>query len=473
MLRRLKRIMPKPLWAKLLAIPLYFTLVIVIGYFCCSGILYIHGHIVLNSVLADLNAKEPDWTREAIEQKRAKVPNGENAYGVFEAISRQIEKAPPEAISELNIMSGARLVSEHVDRPVSSMTIVMIKPTRDETRQLMNQIVQLKDYTRGYASAPERSQLYLSLEPPDHARWLNIAHTVLTMSGLIACQEGDDRHMTDCLRAMMNISSMGANEINGHARHLSLYHRDETITFVVNALGNRIYSEEMLQELQKAMHQLGKENMLPIKARLHRAEMADVFVKAIEEGYSSVDDETELSYVLINRAYSSAFRRQDYATFLKATSGLIKVIEGPEHEIIDAYRKFYFNTIVTFDFHLRYPLSYASLIDWQDIEKELNILARARAMEVGIACERYRLRNGEWPDELGDIPEQLLQDLPNDPFTGRPLNYRRDKQGILIYSTGWNREDNDGSIYQQSRYSDPRDVGIRVWNLHLRSTNQQ
>ena len=51
---------------------------------------------------------------------------------------------------------------------------------------------------------------------------------------------------------------------------------------------------------------------------------------------------------------------------------------------------------------------------------------------AGIACERYRLRTGRWPDSLGAIPADLLADVPADPTTGDGVTYRRAADGVSL-----------------------------------------
>jgi hypothetical protein len=66
-----------------------------------------------------------------------------------------------------------------------------------------------------------------------------------------------------------------------------------------------------------------------------------------------------------------------------------------------------------------------------------------------LAAERYRLRHGQWPESLSDIPPDLLPDAwahgPSvDPFDGQPLRYQISDDGLRLYSVGRNGQDDGG-----------------------------
>jgi len=75
-----------------------------------------------------------------------------------------------------------------------------------------------------------------------------------------------------------------------------------------------------------------------------------------------------------------------------------------------------------------------------DVER----IARLRAARVGLAVERYRLAQASLPDTLSDLVPAYLDALPNDPFDGKHLRYKRLDKGYVIYSIGQDTTDNDG-----------------------------
>ncbi|MFA5192127.1 MAG: hypothetical protein WC740_15475, partial [Verrucomicrobiia bacterium] len=72
--------------------------------------------------------------------------------------------------------------------------------------------------------------------------------------------------------------------------------------------------------------------------------------------------------------------------------------------------------------------------------------AQATIDEAAIACalERYRLANGQFPEKLDALVPRFMATLPHDIITGEPLKYRKNGDGFVLYSVGWNEKDDGG-----------------------------
>lgn len=69
---------------------------------------------------------------------------------------------------------------------------------------------------------------------------------------------------------------------------------------------------------------------------------------------------------------------------------------------------------------------------------------RRDATLVIIACELFKRRHGHYPDALGELTPALLPSVPPDRFDGKPIKYRRDGDGYVLYSVGADRDDDGG-----------------------------
>src|SRR5439155_18581248 len=58
--------------------------------------------------------------------------------------------------------------------------------------------------------------------------------------------------------------------------------------------------------------------------------------------------------------------------------------------------------------------------------------AREEVVMTGAALLAYRARRGAFPDRL----EEAIPAPPRDPFSGRPLKYRREGDGFVVFSVG-------------------------------------
>ncbi|MAY74149.1 MAG: hypothetical protein CMJ31_05360 [Phycisphaerae bacterium] len=63
---------------------------------------------------------------------------------------------------------------------------------------------------------------------------------------------------------------------------------------------------------------------------------------------------------------------------------------------------------------------------------------------VAIALARHRAAKGAWPATLDEIDKTLLPEIPIDRFDGQPLRYHLTDEGPLLYSVGYDTDDDNG-----------------------------
>lgn len=88
---------------------------------------------------------------------------------------------------------------------------------------------------------------------------------------------------------------------------------------------------------------------------------------------------------------------------------------------------------------------------------------------VALRIERYRMKNGRWPDKLSDVYTQA----PLDAY-GEAIRYRKNKQGVVVYHVGENGVDENGFHHQLT--NDPKqppdadDWSFMLYNPELRNS---
>lgn len=89
-----------------------------------------------------------------------------------------------------------------------------------------------------------------------------------------------------------------------------------------------------------------------------------------------------------------------------------------------------------------------SLSDWAPSKDRsidfLIAIARDRIMTVAVACKRYQLDHGNWPDDLDQLIPAFLPAPPIDPFSGQPIRLAVHPEGLVIYSIGDDETDDGG-----------------------------
>jgi hypothetical protein len=86
---------------------------------------------------------------------------------------------------------------------------------------------------------------------------------------------------------------------------------------------------------------------------------------------------------------------------------------------------------------------------------------------TSIAITRYKKQHDNYPDKLTAVKGVFIDELPKDPFTGRPLKYLQNANGVLLYSFGANMTDDGGHTRADS--DDGDDIAFRV-DHHTRPT---
>ncbi len=79
--------------------------------------------------------------------------------------------------------------------------------------------------------------------------------------------------------------------------------------------------------------------------------------------------------------------------------------------------------------------------------------------QIACALEAHRLVHGAYPDSLGSLDLEI----PRDPFAKDPLRYFTDGAGYRLYSVGWNRRDDLGTVERGTRGRLDRISGDWVW----------
>ncbi len=76
--------------------------------------------------------------------------------------------------------------------------------------------------------------------------------------------------------------------------------------------------------------------------------------------------------------------------------------------------------------------------------KETALEAMMLATKSGLACKIYKNSHGRYPESLEALVPGILNTVPIDPFTEKPLVYRLTSDEVLIYSLGSNERDDGG-----------------------------
>lgn len=93
-----------------------------------------------------------------------------------------------------------------------------------------------------------------------------------------------------------------------------------------------------------------------------------------------------------------------------------------------------------------------------------NNTMRMQLLDVALSLAAHRAEHGDYPQALSDLVPAYLDEVPEDFYIGKPLNYKRNKSGYLLYSVGVNRIDQGGQTWGEGPDTD--DLVILTHSSH-------
>ena len=85
----------------------------------------------------------------------------------------------------------------------------------------------------------------------------------------------------------------------------------------------------------------------------------------------------------------------------------------------------------------------AALLDLMPRSARLPVLNR-QVVQAGFALAAHKAEKGRYPERLAALVPTYLKEIPEDHYVEKPLMYRRQGQGYIVYSVGPNMKDDGG-----------------------------
>jgi hypothetical protein len=227
-------------------------------------------------------------------------------------------------------------------------------------------------------------------------------------------------------------------------------------------------SEERLLAVRRRIEGELAQPLLLNALRGDRAGLHDLCTKVEEGRFSGDGAELGLAEPLtrserISNLWEIPRFREGHAQLLDALTDAVEAARLPPEQQEDEFRRIYAPAT-----GLR-PFGNLMLADLPKVwEASSRSQADLRCALVGIALEQYRRKQGRWPDRLDDLCPDLLREVPTDPFDGKPLRYRKDDQGVIVYAVGRDLTDGGGDRETLNSNRGGTDWGFRLWDADKR-----
>lgn len=203
-------------------------------------------------------------------------------------------------------------------------------------------------------------------------------------------------------------------------------------------LTRNTFPELLLQRLQSTLEQAHNRESLSMMYKAEMCTMLWSLQNAVSQRRSRQLSKQFLD-VLTNvmGTYESGRRRilQRYQSTMSGVDKPLWVLMDMEER---EEKRFYHDVSV---FEMMAGLHYfGGRVGYGFVRSEAMVLM----METACALERYRNAKGALPDSLDALTPAYLASVPMDPCDGKPLRYRREPVGYVVYSVDMNRKD-DGA----------------------------
>jgi hypothetical protein len=415
----------------------------------------------LQEALSELDRSDPGWRLEEIEAARDQMPDEENsAHVLIEATHHLSQPWPPPGFPSepFHIVPPNELLDESdFDRLSRGL---------ERVKSVLAMAGKVADMPRG------RYRLQFGTNPIatpviDQYQSLHIVN-MLVFDSMSWNHSGKSKKALTACRAALNAARSLGDEPMLRTQML----RSELVVLVCEAiertLGQGELSAQELRDLQKLLENEDAFPGLLIAMRGSRA-ILDKAIEGVERGVLTLDDLLPKGTDWFERAslgLSFMDTREDHALMLSMMTRRVEEAQRPMQEQAVLENRFEEEV-----HHLpETAILSRTLLPavFQAGESFRRKHAMLRCAIASLAAERYRRDKRAWPENADQLCPQYLSAVLLDPYDGKPLRYRRVKDGAVIYSVGQDVVDDGGNLNRDQRKTSSVDIGFRLWDVAKR-----
>lgn len=401
------------------------------------------GESELAAATAACDATDPNWRWDKLSAALPKPPAGQNGTDLAKKV---LEDLPPDWVEE---PEQKRTLKE-----VSALPANAAPPenTLEAVRRLVTRAGPAVAVTRKFKDTPTglREPAGLPKSPPGDTDVRDTSLTLLHLDSLLADDRRDPERVAGNLLAALNISrSIGQDPFLSY-QALRCRLRVTATAQLERALATSNLGNS-LDRLQAAWAAEAEEPLLRYAILGERAYYSDL-TDRLAKGDPTALEEAKHAGAEDSAARFASWRQRatvpgDHATFLRWMGKAAEAARQPAEQQVAAFKAFP-PVEQTRELALSHPRTSAVLTQAPQFWASTALL---RCAATGVACERFRLVRGKWPDALDALSPEFLPVVPLDPFDGAPLKYTKRPDGVTISATGPSGE-----------------IAFRLWNPDAR-----
>jgi hypothetical protein len=404
------------------------AVIVICGYFAIAlrAERALRGAIVLTEQIS------PGWRLEQIEAARA-TPRRNSAYRVLDAADLLPAgwQSPSGASAEIEKrLHGA--IAPHA--PGQCFDADFVRSARKIVDSVMPAVAEaraLADQPDGRYTIVWNGDVYSTVLP--HLPKVRDVSNLLTYDALLFLQDADPVQALNSCRAVLNAGRSIGDEPLMISQLARLGVVENACRLVEHVLVHGETSDATLAEIGRELNREEAEPRLWWALRGERAAF-DQLCQSVQEGEVTAKQLHEITNQsgapatgLVGLFVVPGAAANARAGMLRYLSTVVQIAEMAPTQQIDA--------LARLDDAVKHAPGDARLfaISFKDaFVKAQHGRARLRCAAAGIAAERFRLANGDWPALLDQLVPALLERVPTSPIDGKPLRMNRSNNGISI-----------------------------------------
>jgi hypothetical protein len=407
----------------------------------------------LRAVVAELDARDPDWRIEAIEAKRAAVPDAENSARRVLAAAHWLPPAWPPATHRdiFRLPPGV---------PPKTGQLAALQNELAECQIALAEALPLADMPRGRYDITYPRSLANSKEIPHRPQARQVG-TLLYFDALLRALDHDPARAMRSCRACLNAARSIGDEPMTVPQLVRVIVVDLACLGTEQTLERTEPGPEDLAALQRLLEDEDAFPRLAVALRGERACMHRMFENLDRDPELAAANEPEEVNHFTEFLWGPS-RQYEHPHMLELFGQRLAAAERlPLHELADEDRAVAVRLAAMSRDEVAFTRKAFLSLDTAS-GAFLVTHARLRCLIACLAADRYRHARGRWPEALADLVPAQLDRVPTDPFNGQPLHYARLEDGIRIYSVGPDGADDGGRLGNNDAFKPAMDLGIRL-----------
>ena len=392
----------------------------------------------LEKISADLDRTDPRWRLEDIEADRQQVAADKNSANSVVAAHRLLPKNWGQSIDDL----------EWPPPPIC-FRLDQLQKLEGELKPsaaALQVALKLKDQAVGRYRI-EYAPDFLSTLTQHHQDARSICWLLYVNSSLLL-QRKDMENAWITNRALLNAGRSLGDEPFLLSMLLRMQLEEMAVRSLERALAQGTFPLAQLEERQKEFE---KEMTVPFLFIGIRGERggADCLLTNIEvgninllpwlENILAIQRREETLWDAIQNFFSFSMVLRSHVTWLDLETKLVEAAKLCPTERAKASKEVQSSLAAAISQYRNRKHSLITLFPATDkvMQTEQRLDTKLACAVAALAAERFRLQKNRWPETLEELVQAgCLKKVPIDLFDGKPLRFRRTKDGLVIYSIG-------------------------------------